>query len=62
MQTHKLVISLDTPQNQAHALGCHELHPLSLVLWIAGREIQRPVDSGRLCVSIIHDVINVTYT
>lgn len=57
--THKLVIRLDTPQDQANALRGHQLEPLGFMLRIAGCKVQCPINSCRLCVSIVHDVVHV---
>lgn len=59
--TYKLVVCFDASQYQANALRCHELHPLGFVLWVARRKVQRPVNSRRLSIPIVHDVVDMTY-
>ena len=59
--TYKLVVCFDASQFQANALRRHELHPLGFVLWVARRKVQRPVDSRRLSIPIVHDVVDMTY-
>ena len=58
--TYKLVVCFDASQYQANALRRHELHPLGFVLWVARRKVQRPVDSRRLSITIVHDIIDMT--
>ena len=58
-QTYKLVISRDTPQYQTNALRCHEFHPLRLMRRIARRKVERPVDSSRLSVTIVHHIVHM---
>ena len=32
------------------------------MLWIARRKVQRPVDSSRFRIPVVHDIVDVTYS
>jgi hypothetical protein len=60
ISTHKLIVCRYTPQNQPHALRRDKLHPLLLVLRIACRKVPCPIDSSRLGVAVVHDIVDMS--
>jgi len=58
--THKLEIGFQTLHDQADGLGSHQLSPLLPVFRIGvNGKVGNPVDSGRLSITVVVDIVDV---
>lgn len=60
--THKLVIRSNASENKPIGFRCHDFRPFAFVGRIMNIcKVQRPIDPCRLGITVVNDVVYMTY-